>query len=160
MKPFDKEAAMQGAAVCTEDGRPVRILCFDCECVDGPIIALCKNSMGIEQYGCFNYDGIAAHAASKFNLHMQHDDYNERLNQWLHAPIMTHPLAIPPVADQVEFCAPMTRRDWFAGLAMQGIMAANEHGIGNLPGKVAQRAVALADALCVELDNTRQLNTK
>lgn len=29
MKPFDLEAARRGAAVCTRDGRNVRIVCFD-----------------------------------------------------------------------------------------------------------------------------------
>lgn len=29
MKPFDLEAAKRGAAVCTRNGRPVRIICFD-----------------------------------------------------------------------------------------------------------------------------------
>lgn len=29
MKPFDLEAAKAGAPVCTRDGRPVRIICFD-----------------------------------------------------------------------------------------------------------------------------------
>lgn len=34
MKPFDLELAKQGKPVCTRDGRPVRILCFDRKSVD------------------------------------------------------------------------------------------------------------------------------
>lgn len=41
MKPFDLELAKQGKPVCTRDGRPVRILCFDRKSVDGySILAL------------------------------------------------------------------------------------------------------------------------
>lgn len=29
MKPFDIELAKQGKPVCTRDGRPVKILCYD-----------------------------------------------------------------------------------------------------------------------------------
>lgn len=38
MKPFDLEAAKAGAPVCTQDGRPVRILCWDLNSVF-PIVA-------------------------------------------------------------------------------------------------------------------------
>lgn len=44
MKPFDLEAAKNGAAVCTRDGRDARIICFDrkldCNSVERQIIAL------------------------------------------------------------------------------------------------------------------------
>lgn len=41
MKPFDIELAKAGYPVCTRDGRPVRILCFDRKSVDGySILAL------------------------------------------------------------------------------------------------------------------------
>lgn len=46
----------------------------------------------------------------------------------------------------------LSRREWFAGMALQGIMASNECGIGHIPEKAAQWAVRLADALCQELD--------
>lgn len=41
MKQFDIELAKAGHRVCTRDGRPVRILCFDRKSVDGySILAL------------------------------------------------------------------------------------------------------------------------
>lgn len=39
MKKFDLEKAKAGAPVCTRDGRPVRILCYDLKGGDYPIVA-------------------------------------------------------------------------------------------------------------------------
>lgn len=53
MKPFDIELAKAGYPVCTRDGRPVRILCFDRKSVDGySILALIDkgDSEGIVSY--------------------------------------------------------------------------------------------------------------
>ena len=41
LKPFDLEAAKAGAPVCTRDGRPARIICWDRK-GDRPIVALVK----------------------------------------------------------------------------------------------------------------------
>lgn len=65
MKEFDIEAAKNGAPVCTRDGRPARILCFDRQCPDYPIVALFKDNEqedheAIEEYtanGSFFGDG-------------------------------------------------------------------------------------------------------
>ena len=46
----------------------------------------------------------------------------------------------------------LSRREWFAGMALQGIMASNDCGIGHIPEKAAQWAVRVADAICRELD--------
>ena len=40
MKEFDLEKAKAGHPVCTRDGRPARILCFDAKGIPEPIIAL------------------------------------------------------------------------------------------------------------------------
>ena len=40
MKPFDIEKAKAGEAVCTRDGRDVRIVCYDKAGDDYPILAL------------------------------------------------------------------------------------------------------------------------
>ena len=43
MKPFDIELAKQGQPVCTRDGRPVRILCYDFKSLENtPIVALIR----------------------------------------------------------------------------------------------------------------------
>lgn len=43
LKPFDLEAAKAGKPVCTRDGRPARIICFD-RVDEYPILALVKNN--------------------------------------------------------------------------------------------------------------------
>ena len=40
MKPFDLELAKQGHPVCTRNGLPARIICFNARGVNSPIIAL------------------------------------------------------------------------------------------------------------------------
>ena len=48
MKEFDYEKAKAGAPVCTRDGRPVRIVCFDAKGDSFIILALSPNETGIE----------------------------------------------------------------------------------------------------------------
>lgn len=45
MKPFDLQAAKNGAKVCTCDGRPVRIICYDRK-GERPIVALIDKECG------------------------------------------------------------------------------------------------------------------
>lgn len=40
MKPFNLEEAKAGKTVCTRDGKPVRIICYDAKYKNTPIIAL------------------------------------------------------------------------------------------------------------------------
>jgi hypothetical protein len=60
-----------------------------------------------------------------------------------------------PVTDQDEpIESGLTKREYFAALAMQGVEASNfenEHQLIQGAQRVAQRAVALADALIAEL---------
>lgn len=50
MKSFDLEAAKNGAPVCTRDGKPARIICFDRKSTSNfPIIALVRFTDGIEE---------------------------------------------------------------------------------------------------------------
>lgn len=44
MKPFNLEEAKAGEPVCTRDGRPVRIVCFDVSSNDYPLLALVQDS--------------------------------------------------------------------------------------------------------------------
>lgn len=55
MKPFDLEAAKVGKPVCTEDGWPVRILCFDRKGERTIVAAINKN--GHETIACFWSNG-------------------------------------------------------------------------------------------------------
>lgn len=54
MKPFDIELAKQGKPVCTRDGRPVRILCYDFKSLENtPIMALIR--LNEHQEGVVHY---------------------------------------------------------------------------------------------------------
>ena len=56
MKPFNLEAAKNGAAVCTRDGRDARIICWDAK-GNYPIIALIKECDDMECTYSYNADG-------------------------------------------------------------------------------------------------------
>lgn len=45
MKPFNLEEAKAGKPVCTRDGKPVRIICWDAK-GDNPIVALMEDGKG------------------------------------------------------------------------------------------------------------------
>ena len=58
MKPFDIELAKQGKPVCTRDGRPVRILCYDFITPENnPIVALVKLNEKQEGIVCYTGNG-------------------------------------------------------------------------------------------------------
>lgn len=67
MKQFDIELAKAGYPVCTRDGRPVRILCFDRKSVDGySILALVDEG---------NYESFIVYTSrGKFSNHEKDDD--------------------------------------------------------------------------------------
>lgn len=73
MKPFNLELAKQGHPVCTRDGRPARIVCFDRRGIKYdkpyPILALVD---GEEQEEAIAYyeDGSSAFGAQKDDLFM------------------------------------------------------------------------------------------
>lgn len=56
MKEFDLEAAKAGAKVCTRDGRPARIVCFDAKS-KYPILALIMRGDGKESPYTYTIDG-------------------------------------------------------------------------------------------------------
>jgi len=58
MKEFNLEEAKAGKAVCTRDGRPARIICFDRKSNSYPIIALIAETIGNgEVYKSYTIDG-------------------------------------------------------------------------------------------------------
>ena len=62
MKKFDLEKAKEGAPVCTRDGRPARIVCWDAIGDDFPIVALITKTRvfdkgHFEQGYWYNKDG-------------------------------------------------------------------------------------------------------
>lgn len=57
MKPFDLEKAKAGAPVQTRDGKPARIICFDCKSNRSPVIALVTMADGEETPNSYTNDG-------------------------------------------------------------------------------------------------------
>lgn len=56
--PFNAEQAKQGKPVCTKDGRPVRILCYDRD-NDFPIVALIREWNGEQSVATYTMEGVA-----------------------------------------------------------------------------------------------------
>ena len=58
MKPFNLEQAKAGAPVCTRDGQPARIVCYDLKGLKNyPIIALVESPVGVEATVSYALDG-------------------------------------------------------------------------------------------------------
>lgn len=62
MRDFNLELAKQGHPVCTRDGRPARVICWDCKNHmgedDTPIVALVQLSDGGEYPYCYYENGL------------------------------------------------------------------------------------------------------
>ena len=74
MKPFNLEEAKAGEPVCTRDGRPVRIVCFDVMYHDYPLLALVHDSDdGVEYTIYYTLSGqqyVGEEKESSFDLFM------------------------------------------------------------------------------------------
>lgn len=67
LKPFDIEAAKAGARVVTEDGYPVRILCFDMKNPDGfPLVGLVTTNRDTEHAFTWNESGRVGNFMSQY----------------------------------------------------------------------------------------------
>ena len=69
LKPFDLNAAKDGKSVCTKDGRPARIICFDTKGDICPIIALVEDN-GLEVTIHYNEEGKSCNKDSNEDLLM------------------------------------------------------------------------------------------
>lgn len=78
MKPFDLEEAKAGKPVCTRDGRKARIICFDLNNKNFPIVAIinCDTEENAYQY---DIDGICDEHDNNLNLMM----YPEKKEGWI-----------------------------------------------------------------------------
>lgn len=78
MKPFDLEAAKAGKPVCTRDGRKARIICFDLNNKNFPIVAIinCDSEENAYQY---DIDGICDEHDNNLNLMMS----TEKKEGWI-----------------------------------------------------------------------------
>lgn len=157
MKNFDLEAAKRGAAVCTRDGMEVRIVCFDRVDLEYPILGLRKNKAGVEYIFSYTLDGFTFNECiGEEDLMMRDDDYLEKLERGEYQSGQIRLLYENP---SNSMGLNLTKREWFAGMAMQGIFAGR-----NWPHKgmisdcigYARNAVELADALIEELEKTEK----
>lgn len=85
MKNFDLEAAKRGAAVCTRNGKPVRIICWDMKWESGKMgdrIVYLADYNGDEHLSSCCING-AYHGEIKdsLDLMMRDDDYLEKLER-------------------------------------------------------------------------------
>ena len=95
MKPFDLEAAKAGAPVCTENGIPVRILCFDRKGSEFPIIALKDNTDSHESFSTFTKRGEETPCSKVgISLKMRDDDYVEKLVRGEYGPTVKENLTV------------------------------------------------------------------
>lgn len=165
MKTFDLAAAKLGAKVCTRDGREARILCFDFENDDKPIVASILEVLVGEEILRYSLNGLYVDGDEFcIDLMMADDDYEEKLERgeyrspeqtsavWQEAHIMT-----PEDIAKVAFSSPFDEAYWrkmYAGMAMQGLCAA--HGTSKNAEHIARGAVECADALIEELKKEKQ----
>ncbi len=72
LKEFNLEAAKAGKPVCTRDGRKARIICFDLNNKNFPIVAIinCDSEENAYQY---DIDGICDEHDNNLNLMMSHE---------------------------------------------------------------------------------------
>lgn len=151
MKDFDSAAAKRGATVCTRDGLPARILCFDSNMASDeyatPIVAevAMNGRMNIVCYttkGCLDVEG-----QSKYDLMMADDDYLEKLERGEYDHIEDNlekvgkPDHIGETTEKVDWSE---WRNRYAGRAMEAILFENPN---NKPDYISTKAVQVADAL-------------
>lgn len=134
MKPFDKAAAMRGARVCTREGFPVRILCFDLKVDKGrtPILAeVHQIDSGLPEYAIYWFfdDGKRYRQGEcDIDLMMADDDYLEKLGRGEYGtPVWQEPHRIM-TPDQIAaqpFASIADEGYWrkmYAGMAMLAII--------------------------------------
>lgn len=158
MKKFDLEAAKRGAAVCTREGMEARIVCFDRIDFIYPIVGLCRNNDGSEFVGSYTTDGRKfCSTTDDRDLMMRDDNYLEKLERGEYQSGQIRPLYENPSNSMG-----LTRREWFAGMAMAGeISGCLAAGNGfdsdkNIPEIIVRSSVLIADDLIEELEKTEK----
>ena len=164
MKNFDLEAAKRGAAVCTRDGRNARIIAFDCKGRgSNPILALID--MGDwEQSASWTKRGeIIEDLKGASDLMMRDDDYLEKLERGEYGNhiVDANEMVVPTCKDSLQ--VGLTKREWFAGMAMAGEISgffAEDNSVGGkkyVLAAITEGAVLFADALIAELEKDEKV---
>lgn len=149
MKNFDLEAAKRGAAVCTRNGKNVRIVCSDRRGESHCVVIALLDSDEYERVEYYSVDGeLLPRSVSKDDLMMRDDDYLEKLERGEYQSGQIRPLYENP-----SISMGLTKREWFAGMAIGAVtnvlIAPNDEAI-------ARYAVGIADALIEELEKTEK----
>lgn len=99
MQKFDPHAAMCGAKVCTRDGRPARILCFDLKDRLNPVVVAVLREDLTECILCYSIHGLLNRfdfgIDNPDDLMMADDDYLEKLERGEYK----HLVAVDPWGD-------------------------------------------------------------
>lgn len=158
MKDFDEAAAMRGATVCTREGNPVRILCFDLKDPDWPIIAAYR-VYGLENVDFYANDGRRAKLSeSDIDLMMADDDYMEKLERGEYDHIEDN---LEMVGKPDHIGKSTEKVDWeywrrmYAGMALQGLVASDKWRRMEMGDRVCV-CVDMAYALVDELKRTQK----
>lgn len=180
MRKFDLEAAKRGAEVCTRRGNSVRIITFYSKAIiDGtsqPIIVEFECDNGNVVVSSFSENGhYFTKEKSPYDLMMRDDDYLERL-EWIEygdhiadASKMGNSVVKQNLITETPTCKEslpvgLTKREWFAGMAMAGEIAgflAGDRDVNGeekgVPKVIAEDAVLFVDATIAELEKTKNL---
>ena len=82
LKPFDLEKAKAGHAVCTKEGRTVRILCYDRKTFSGlSMVALITDNKGNENLNVFLPIGDTSKYFKKCSLFMFHREKKKKVKK-------------------------------------------------------------------------------
>lgn len=168
-KEFDLAAAKRGATVCTREGKPARILCFNFKGIDASIVVAIETYPGREEIYCYTENGrYIDDAEFGPDLMMADDDYLEKLERGEYDHIEDN-LEMVGKSDHIGEAT--EKVDWeywrrmYAGMAMQGMMADSEYKkkISAVFPRwsvqvqtVAEMAVECADALIAELKKEKK----
>lgn len=159
MKDFDKPAAKRGATVCTRDGRPARILCFDFEGSYKPIVAAIKVKEHEELIREYSNNGrFDGYSNCYADLMMADDDYLEKLERGEYDHIEDN-LEMEGKPDHIGESTEKVDWDYwrrmYAGMALQGLVASDKWRRMEMGDRVCV-CVEMADALIAELKNTQK----
>lgn len=152
MKDFDLAAAKRGATVCTRNGLPARILCFDMKGLGEYIVSAVETSLYYEGIYCQNMNGLLVNGKkSDFDLMMSDDDYLEKLErrEYDHFEVVLEMVGkTDHIGKPTEKVGLDYWRRMYAGMAMQAFITSDPQ---ELTLSHAESAVVAADALIEKL---------
>ena len=150
MREFDLAAAKAGAAVCTINGEPVRIICTNRAHDFYTVVALVDVG-GYEDMRSYTASGVyeISGRTRDDGLMMRDDDYAEKLARGEYGKHIDE--ATEKVDPTIEENLAVDREYWrrvYAGYALAGSCAR----VSRLSAEGVKFAIALADAILEELE--------